>query len=165
MTEHKKSPLEGKRILAVDDEPDVLETLSELLYMCKIDKAEDFQSGLDLILNNTYDAVILDIMGVNGFELLKNSDARGFPTIMLTAYQVTPEALKKSIDLGASSFLPKEMMIEVVELLEEVVQGGGRRLWWLKSLEKTSPYFDKKFGPDWKDKTKAFKAFSGTPDD
>lgn len=165
MTECKKSPLEGKRILAVDDEPDVLQTLSELLHMCEVHQAEDFQSGLDLILNNTYDAVILDIMGVNGFELLKNSDARGFPTIMLTAYQVTPQALKKSMDLGASAFLPKEMMIEVVELLEEVVQGGGKRLWWLKSLEKTSPYFDKKFGPDWKDKTKAFKAFSTTPDD
>jgi DNA-binding NtrC family response regulator len=160
MNECKKSPLEGKKILAVDDEPDVLQTLSELLYMCDVHQAEDFQSGLDLILNNTYDAVILDIMGVNGFELLKNSDARGFPTIMLTAYQVTPEALKKSMDLGASAFLPKEMMVEVVELLEEVMQGGGKRLWWMKSLEKTSPYFDKKFGPDWKDKTKAFKAFS-----
>lgn len=161
MTEKQKNPLAGKKILAVDDEPDVLDTLEDLLHMCKVHRAEDFQSGLDLILNNTYDAVILDIMGVNGFELLKNADARGFPTIMLTAYQVTPEALKKSMDLGASAFLPKEMMIEVKELLEEVVKGGGKRLWWLKSLEKTGPYFDKKFGPDWKDKTKAFKAFSG----
>jgi DNA-binding NtrC family response regulator len=161
MTENQQNPLAGKNILAVDDEPDVLDTLEDLLHMCKVHRAEDFQSALDLILNNTYDAVILDIMGVNGFELLKNADARGFPSIMLTAYQVTPEALKKSMDLGASAFLPKEMMIEVKELLEEVVKGGGKRLWWLKSFEKTGPYFDKKFGPDWKDKTKAFKVFSG----
>jgi hypothetical protein len=44
-------------------------------------------------------------------------------------------------------------------LLEDVVLGGGKRLWWLKSLEKTGPYFDEKFGPDWKDKNKFFKEF------
>lgn len=155
-----KSPLFGKKILAVDDEPDVLETISELLHMCKIDKATDFETGLQMILKNRYDAVILDIMGVNGFELLKNTDARGFPAIMLTAHRVTPDALKKSIEMGAAAFLPKELMIDLQELLEEIISGGGKRLWWLKSLEKTGPLFDRRFGPEWKDRDKIFKEFA-----
>jgi DNA-binding response OmpR family regulator len=105
-----ESPLKGKRILVVDDEPDVLTTVAEILDMCRVDKASDFETGLQAIVKNYYDVVILDIMGVNGFELLKNAVIRGFPAVMLTAHAMTPEALKKSIELGAVSFLPKEMM-------------------------------------------------------
>jgi len=154
-----ESPLTGKRILVVDDEPDVLTTVAEILDMCDVDKAGDFETALQLIMKNTYDVVILDIMGVNGFELLKNAVLREFPAVMLTAHAVTPEALKKSIELGAVSFLPKEMMPNLKELIEEVVSGGGKRLWWMKSLQKTEPYFEKKFGPDWKEKDKFFKEF------
>jgi hypothetical protein len=101
----------------------------------------------------------LDIMGVNGFELLKNAVLRDFPAVMLTAHAVTPEALKKSIELGAVSFFPKEMMPALKGLIEEVVLGGGKRLWWLHSLKKTGPYFDRKFGSDWNEKDKFFKEF------
>ena len=155
----KESPLKGKVVLVVDDEPDVLTTVEEILDNCEVQKAQDFDTALQLILNNTYDIVVLDIMGVNGFELLKNSVARGFPTLMLTAHAMTPESLKESIKLGAVSFLPKELMTDLQELLEDVVLSGGKRLWWLKTLEKAGPYFDKKFGPGWKDKDKLFKEF------
>jgi DNA-binding NtrC family response regulator len=154
-----ESILKGKTILVVDDEPDVLSIVAEILDMCEVHQAKDFETGLQLILKNTYDVVVLDIMGVNGFELLKNAVVRGFPSVMLTAHAVTPEALKRSIELGAASFLPKEMIKDLKELIEEVVLGGGKRLWWLKSLQKTGPYFEKRFGPDWKEKDKFFKDF------
>ena len=155
----EKDILKGKKVLVIDDEPDVLETISEMLDGYEVQTAMDFQSGLQMILDNHYDAVILDIMGVNGFELLKNSNAKGFPTIMVTAYQVNPETLKKAIDMGAAAFLPKELIGELKELLGDVFQGGGKRLWWLKSLEKTGSYFDKKFGSSWKDQHEIFKEF------
>ena len=157
-----ESPLKGKTILAVDDEPDVLEVVSEMLDVCEVHQAKDFETGLHLMMKNNYDAVVLDIMGVKGFELLENAVSRGFPAVMLTAHAVTPEALKRSIELGAVCFLPKEMMTELKELLEEVVLGGGKRLWWLKSLQKTGPYFDKKFGEGWKEKDKFFKEFEAS---
>ena len=43
--------LEQKRILIVDDEPDVLESLRELLFMCLVDSAPDFDSAKKLIKN------------------------------------------------------------------------------------------------------------------
>jgi len=153
-----ESPLADKVILVVDDEPDILDTVEEALDMCLIHKATDYDSALQYLLSYTYDAVILDIMGVNGFELLKTSVSRGFPTIMLTAHAVTPEALKMSMKLGAMSFLPKERMSEIEDVLEDVVTQGGRPV-WLKFFDRLENYFNKRFGPDWKEKDKFFTEF------
>ena len=155
---NSKSPLKDKVILVVDDEPDVLETVEEALDMCLVHTAKDYDTALQYLLSYTYDVVILDIMGVNGFELLKNSVSRGFPTVMLTAHALTPESLKKSIKLGAVSFLPKEKMFELKDYLEDVVLSGGKSV-WLKFFARLGAYFNKRFGPDWKEKDRFFKEF------
>ncbi|MFC1866594.1 response regulator [Thermodesulfobacteriota bacterium] len=154
----KVSPLKDKVILAVDDEPDVLETLEEMLDMCIFDKAKDYDTAKQYLLSYTYDVVILDIMGVNGFELLKTAVSRNFPTVMLTAHAVTPEALKKSIKLGAVFFLSKEQISDLREFLEEVVLNEGKPV-WLKFFDRLGEYFNKRFGPDWKEKDRFFKEF------
>jgi DNA-binding response OmpR family regulator len=154
----KDSPLKDKVVLVVDDEPDVLETVEEELDMCLIHKASDYDTALQYLLSYTYDFVILDIMGVNGFELLKNSVSRGFPTIMLTAHALSPESLKKSIKLGAVTFLPKEKMSELSSYLEDVLTGGGKPI-WQKLFDRLGGFFNKRFGPDWKEKDKFFKEF------
>jgi DNA-binding NtrC family response regulator len=153
-----ESPLKDKIILVVDDEPDVLETVEEELDMCLVHKATDYDTALQYLLSYTYDIVILDIMGVNGFELLKNSVSREFPTVMLTAHALSPESLKKSIKLGAVSFLPKEKISELKPYLEDVVLGEGKSA-WKKLFEKLGDFFNKRFGPDWKEKDKFFKEF------
>lgn len=152
------SLLRDKVILVVDDEPDVLETVEEELDICLVHKATDYDTALQYLLSYTYDIVILDIMGVNGFELLKTSVSRGFPTVMLTAHALTPEALKRSIKLGAVSFLPKEKISELRSFLEDVVLGGGKPV-WQKLFEKLGSYFNKRFGPDWRERDKFFKEF------
>lgn len=153
-----ESPLKDKVVLVVDDEPDVLETVEEELDDCVVHKAQDYDTALQYLLSYTYDVVVLDIMGVNGFELLKNAVSRGFPTVMLTAHAVTPEALKKSIKLGALSFLPKEKMSELRGFMEHVVLGVGKSI-WLKLFDRLGSYFNKRFGPDWKEKDKFFREF------
>jgi len=154
----KDSPLNEKVVLVVDDEPDVLDTVADELDMCIVHKAQDYDTALQYLLSYTYDIVILDIMGVNGFELLKSAVDRGFPAVMLTAHAVTPEALKKSIKLGAVSFLPKERISDLTEFLEDVVLGGGKPL-WVKFFDKLGAYFNQRFGPDWKEKDKFFREF------
>ena len=154
----KKSTLQGKVVLVVDDEPDVLETVEEELDMCLIHKAGDYDTALQYLLSYTYDIVILDIMGVNGFELLKTAVSREFPTVMLTAHALSPESLKKSIKLGAVSFLPKEKISELISFLEDVVLGEGKPV-WEKLFDKLGAYFGRRFGPDWKEKDRFFKEF------
>ena len=152
------SLLTDKAVLIVDDEPDVLEGLVDLLDMCRISTAQDYDTAVQLLASYTFDIVILDIMGVDGFKLLKNSVFRGFPTVMLTAHALTPEALKQSIKLGAVSFLPKEKMSEIDTYLEDVVLGGGKSVWG-KLFEKLDSYFNKRFGPNWKEQDEFFKTF------
>ena len=62
-----ESALKGKRILVVDDEPDVLTTVAEILDMCQVDKASDFETGLQLIMKNKYDAVYRQLELFNRF--------------------------------------------------------------------------------------------------
>lgn len=153
-----ESPLKNKMILVVDDEQDILESVEEELDMCILHKAKDYESALQYLLGYTYDIVILDIMGVNGFELLRNSVSRGFPTVMLTAHALTPEALKKSIKLGAVSFLPKEKIAELRTYLEDVILGTHKQA-WRKLFDKLGDYFNKRFGPDWKELDRFFSEF------
>ncbi|MCD4717874.1 MAG: response regulator [Desulfobacterales bacterium] len=150
--------MKGKAILVVDDEPDVLDTVEEVLDMCLVYKAPDYNSAIQLLLGLTYDVVILDIMGVNGFELLKIAVRRGFPTVMLTAHALTTEALKNSIKLGAVSFLPKDKVLDLPYFLENVVLGGGRPV-WKKLFVRLESHFSERFGKDWKEKDKFLKEF------
>ena len=93
--------LKGKRILIVDDEPDILETLAEILDMCLIDTAPDFETAQKFLNKNTYDLAILDIMGVRGYDLLELANERDIPALMLTAHAVSPDNLVRSIKGGA----------------------------------------------------------------
>jgi hypothetical protein len=77
---------------------------------------------------------------------------------MLTAYALTPEALEKSIKLGAVSFLPKEKMSELDEFIADVVLKGGQPV-WEKLFDKLGDFFNKRFGPDWKQRNKFFEDF------
>ena len=158
---HSSSLLQDKVILVVDDEADVLETVEDILDMCLVYKAKDFETARQYLLSYTYDIVILDIMGVNGFELLKTAVKRGFATVMLTAYALTPEALEKSIKLGAVSFLPKEKMYALDEFLEDVVLGKGKAV-WEKIFDKLDNLFNQRFGPDWKQRNQFFADFEQT---
>lgn len=152
------SLLKDKVVLVVDDEPDILETIEEELDMCLVHKAGDYDTALQYLLSYTYDIVILDIMGVNGFELLRHTVSRGFPTVMLTAHALTPDALKTAIKLGALSFLPKEKISEIGSYLEDVVLGGGKPV-WKRLFSRLGESFNKHFGPDWREKDIFFKEF------
>jgi DNA-binding NtrC family response regulator len=150
--------LKDKVVLVVDDEVDVTDTVEEVLDMCFIRKANDYDTARQYLLSYTFDIVILDIMGVNGFDLLKLSVKRGFPAVMLTAYALTPEALEKSIKLGAVSFLPKEKMSDLDEFIADVVLKEGQPVWG-KLFDKLGNFFNKRFGPDWKQRNEFFEEF------
>jgi DNA-binding response OmpR family regulator len=147
-----ESVLKGKRILAVDDEPDVLELIKEQLDDSEVVTAGDFARAKMLIETETFDLIILDIMGVNGFELLKASSARKLPAAMLTARATTVENVNRSLRLGAVSFLPKEELANlrelVAEILEGLEQGKGH---WEKLFQRLGPLFKEKFGIIWDD--------------
>jgi DNA-binding response OmpR family regulator len=141
-----------KLVLAVDDEPDVLETIREMFTECPgatLHTATTFEHARQLLVSYTYDLVVLDIMGVRGFELLKIASVQGLPTVMLTAHAVNPEALKKSIELGARAYLPKDLLESLIPFLEDVLKLNYQSM-WKKALDHLAVIFNQKFGSDWR---------------
>jgi CheY-like chemotaxis protein len=152
-----KSVLTGKRILAVDDEPDILDILREELerYRVDVDTAGSYEEAIQKMHSFTYDLAILDIMGVRGFELLQYAMLKGLPTVMLTAHALTLESLRKAIDLGARAYLPKTEMMNIGLFLEDVLTLNYQATW--KSLfSKLGDFFGQHFGPEWRKSEKEF---------
>ena len=139
-----KNILRGKRILAVDDEPDVLDVLEEELDMCEVHKSTSYETAIEKLRIYDYDLAILDIMGVNGFELLAKTVAKGIPSVMLTANALSADTLKKSFKGGAHFFLPKEKIGDLEEILAEIVKRAGKPI-WAKMFGRFAPYFSKRF--------------------
>lgn len=117
----------GKSVLIVDDERDVLESLIELLRLCKIDAASSFEEGKRLLERHNYEVVILDIMGVRGFELLDIARNRGVPALMLTAHALNEESLSKSIENGAAYFVPKEEITRIDTYVADVLEAKEKK--------------------------------------
>ena len=145
-----KSLLEGKKVLIVDDEPDVLESLADLLPMCDLVKASTFDEAKKLLETQPFDITILDIMGVKGYVLLEISNEKKMIAVMLTAHAMTPDNVLKSYNQGAASFVPKEKMANIAVFLNDILeaQEKGKSLWW-RWYDRLADYFEKKFGPDW----------------
>ena len=149
--------LAGKKILIVDDEPDVIESIEEILEECDIEAASSYESAKELFEKIDFDAAILDIMGVDGLKLLEETVDRGIPTVMLTAHAISPETLMESIQKGAISYLPKETLADLDELLNDIfgaVRSGEPP--WKLLFEKLGDFFDTRFGSEWKDKDRVF---------
>lgn len=147
----QSSVLKGKRLLAVDDEPDILAVLRDEVenYGVNLDTATSYEIAIQKLSSYTYDLVILDIMGVRGFDLLEFAVTKGVPVVMLTAHALNPASLKKSIELGARAYVPKDQIDNIVPFLEDVLTLSYESAW--KSLfSRIGELFGMHFGPDWR---------------
>jgi CheY-like chemotaxis protein len=151
------STLSGKHILVVDDEPDILESVIEILDEAIVDTARDYEEAIQKITANTYDLAILDIMGVNGLLLLEKCVERKIPAAMLTAHAVNPATMMESIQKGAIAYFPKEVLADLDKLLEKLLDTWQRgEPTWKYLFETLGDYFNERFGPRWQEKDKNF---------
>jgi hypothetical protein len=95
-------------------------------------------------------------MGVRGFELLEQAVKRNFPTAMLTAHSLNPESLKRSIEMGARSYLPKEKLGEIVPFLEDILEEADGLTGWGGLMTKLEGYFVSRWGEFWKKSEEGF---------
>ncbi|MBE5914141.1 MAG: response regulator transcription factor [Pseudobutyrivibrio ruminis] len=105
------------KILLIEDEKRMSAAVSELLRQegYTVDVKDEGLGGYDAILQNTYDAVICDVMlpGMNGFEIVKMARGEGIstPVIMLTAKSDITDKVT-GLDCGADDYLTKPFQIE-----------------------------------------------------
>lgn len=153
----KTNLLDNKRVLIVDDEPDILATLADLLHRCRVVEASTFEEGKNALETQYFDVAILDIMGVNGYELLNIANRKKVIAVMLTAHALSPEDTAKSYREGAALYVPKEAMANITTYLNDVLEAkeAGKSFWW-RWLDRFEAYYEQKFGPEWKRKDEDF---------
>lgn len=121
--------MKGKRILVVDDEPDIVELSSYNLAKegYDVESAPDGEEALRRIRNERFDLVLLDLMlpGLQGVELCRiirnDPSTASLPIIMLTA---KTEELDKvlGLEMGADDYVtkpfsPRELLARVRAVL------------------------------------------------
>jgi len=122
-----------KRVLVVDDEPDIRELVQHHLEIegFEVLSAPDGEKGLFLIQNELPDLIILDLMlpGIDGLEVcrkLNNIESTSdIPIIMLTAKGEETDIIK-GLDYGAEDYVtkpfsPRVLMARVKAILRRQV--------------------------------------------
>ncbi|OPY74864.1 MAG: Response regulator receiver domain protein [Syntrophorhabdus sp. PtaU1.Bin050] len=138
------------KILIVDDEPDVLAVLAELLPMYDVVKAGTFEEAKRQLETQAFDMAILDIMGVRGYELLEIAVAKKVTAVMFTAHALSPEDTVKSFRGGAAYYVPKDKMDEMPEILSGILEAKEKgRNTWTSFFDWADAYYSVKFGPRW----------------
>ncbi len=105
------------RILVVDDDSGVLETIEERLTFEEhaVTVASTGQTGWEYLQKNEYDIVVLDwdMPGLSGIEILKRFRAGGgtTPIIMLTGHTSIDDK-ELGLDSGASDYLTKPFSLK-----------------------------------------------------
>ena len=120
------------RILIVDDEPDILWSLSLLLERTyHVTTAEDGATALRALAEDRYDAVILDLMmpGMDGAALKREMDARGLrvPVVIVSAFS---DVRERAAQLRVRDYMTKPIDIPKLEAIlarmtESAATDGG----------------------------------------
>ncbi|MFY9936736.1 MAG: sigma-54 dependent transcriptional regulator [Silvibacterium sp.] len=119
----------GQRILIIDDEVAIRESLETLLSIegYTVEMAANGEEGLDRIEQSSYDLVLLDLAlpGKNGLEVLPLIRERqpALPVIMITAYGKVDNVVD-AIRTGAQNFVQKPWDNE--KLLADIRSAIGR---------------------------------------
>ncbi len=152
------SLLQDKKVLVVDDEPDILEIVKETLGMCRVVTAANFEDAKELLETQYFDLAVLDIMGVDGYGLLRICTQKKIPAVMLTAHAFNPPNLVRSIREGAAGYLPKEEISRIADFLNDVLvaKATGKNPWGAWQDWLPTSYFEKKWGAAWRDADKEF---------
>ena len=119
----------AKRILLVDDEPELLKAMRIRLTSWGYDvlTAANGKEAIQLVKKEVPDAIILDIMmpDLDGVETLRRIRRfnKKVPVIMLTAY-ASEEKMQNTESLGISAFIPKGTEFDNASQLIQVALKG-----------------------------------------
>ena len=109
------------RICSVEDDLHIAQMIEATLTMMNYDcvRCEDGKQAVEMILNNRFDLILLDIMlpELDGFGVLEKIRSREIPVIFLTAMGSVSDKVR-GLRLGAEDYIVKPF--EAMELLARI---------------------------------------------
>ena len=137
-----------KRILVIDDEPDMLMLMSMIIEEnteWEVETTNNPSEGLKMALENDYDLVIADLKmpgldGMEVFEELKEMKP-DIPVIIITAYgslEIADEARNKGVADFITKPFRKDTILFTMERVLELVRVKKENLELKKRLEEKS---------------------------
>lgn len=122
------------RVLAIDDEEPFRRLLKKELSRkgFVVEAAPDGETALNLLKNNSYDVILLDILmpGMDGIALMKKLKADpGTPVIIVLTGRATVETAVEAMKHGAYDYLTKPYKLdELVVLVNRAYEYGRLRI-------------------------------------
>lgn len=125
----------NKRILIIDDEPQLLKLLCIMLERVGITPmtAGTAAQGQEILEQESIDLLILDLMlpDIDGYEVLaelrQNPKFDQLPVLILSA-KVDPDAISKGLELGADGYLTKPYLPNTLTSRVRTLLTQGRPL-------------------------------------
>ena len=127
-----RQPMTEMRVLIVEDEPDLLASLTQALREdgYAVDGAADGDDGLFKAETYDYDAIVLDVMlpGIDGWELLgRLRRKKPTPVLMLTARDAVRDRVR-GLDIGADDYVVKPFDVaELLARLRALIRRSARK--------------------------------------
>lgn len=128
---HSTARLTDKKILIVDDEIEICETVREILSIVTsdIEISHHAKDALEKINKGTYDLFILDIQmpAFNGLQLLKQLRSKNVETpVLFLSASTSEQNLQNALDLKASAFIEKPFDAqELVNCVTSLIEYGS----------------------------------------
>ena len=132
------------KVLQIDDSPQICEMYAEMFsaYNDSIESVNDGKSGLELIVKNDYDLILLDIRmpkysGIDLLEDLKKQRPSELKKIVVTSLlQFNETQVKELMEFGIHSVENKPSNFPEIESLQKIVSKNrvGKKLSSIKIL-------------------------------
>ena len=126
--------MDRKRILIVDDEPDLLRLLEDSIELycerCEVVPVTNGYAALEQLERQSFDLILTDYQmpGMNGLELASavHRESPGTPVVLVTAYRSSSWLQENARSLDLVGFLQKPFALaHIRELLERSLDSGS----------------------------------------
>ncbi|MBW1789516.1 MAG: hypothetical protein JRK53_23355, partial [Deltaproteobacteria bacterium] len=135
----KDPATKNTRVLGIDKDgaflPVIQRMMEERCSECAFETVADTGSAAQLILQTTYDLLVVDTQDDSDHALLELASNRGLPVLAVFSHRTRPETLRYFCTPAVRAFISKDRHKEAVEAIERILSEACRP-WWKQGLMK-----------------------------
>jgi hypothetical protein len=118
--------------------------------MCNVERTSSYDKAKEMLETQYFDMAVLDIMAVNGYELLDLVNEKNVMAVILTAHSSRVEDTDIICGEGAASCMQKSKAHDMRPYTDTVLDAHevDKQPWW-GWFNRLGTYYEKIFGSEW----------------